>query len=182
MSKYTIEQPHTDLKQLTWVSDKLGEISNRISNTELNKLLRMRGQVMIDEAQNILQSGGHVLSGNLVDSIGFIERKGGRRLSRVIIGPRYYGGYKGQLAHIIEYGSAGAERFRFLGNKKMRLTNKSVKAKLLAKASTGVLPAMPFMRPAFERHKQQVMDALVKDITSLIMDEAKKLGFDTKAA
>lgn len=168
--------PAIDTKEITWLSDSLGELSNQISTEELNKLLRKSAMIFVNAAQNKLQSGGHVLSGNLVDSIGIIERKKGRKLSRVIVGPRYYGGFKGQIAHIVEYGSyLTGERFRSIGNNH-GLTNRKLKQRLLKQASTGVMPAAPFMRPAFDEHKDEVMKQITDDIEKLIMDKAKKQG------
>lgn len=175
-TKISRNQPAVDLKEITWLSDSLGELSNQISTEELNKMLRRAAMVFVQAAQNKLISGGHVLSGNLVDSIGIIERKKGRKLNRVSVGPRYYGGFKGQIAHIVEFGSyMSGERFRSIGNKH-GLTNRKLKQRLLKQASTGVMPASPFMRPAFDENKDQVMKQLTDDITELIMEKAKKQG------
>lgn len=172
------EQPQTTLNQITWLSDQLGELSNLITREELDAILRKAAVVFVEAAQNKLISGGHVLSGDLVDSVGIIERKKGRKLSRVIVGPRYYGGYKGQIAHIVEYGSyISGERFRSIANK-AGLTNRKIKQRLLKQASTGVMPAAPFMRPAFDENKQKVMDFVTKEITKLIIEKAKKQGLE----
>ncbi len=71
-------------------------------------------------------------SGNLKKSIGIkIKRFGG--VDVLIAGPRVDGKHKGQHAFIVEYGTK--ERFTKSG------------------ASRGVMPAHPFMRPAFAQTK-----------------------------
>lgn len=72
-------------------------------------------------------------SGDLADSIGTIKTQ---ELGGIAAGPRIGGGYKGFAGHLVEYGT------------KKRRTRRG--------ANRGVMPAKPFVRPAWEQMDTQV--------------------------
>ena len=81
-------------------------------------------------------------TGNLVDSIGIV--KSGKRnkaeLGLVAAGPRRRGKAKGYHAHMVEYGT------------RRRHTKKG--------ANRGVMPANPFMEPAWRQTKSEVLQSI----------------------
>lgn len=79
-------------------------------------------------------------TGRLAQSIGVV-RPGRTRatLGAVIAGPRRSRRYKGQHAHLVEFGTA----------------RRSYKG-----ANRGRMPARPFLRPSWERTKDQVVDGI----------------------
>jgi hypothetical protein len=93
---------------------------------------------LIDKAKLIAPEGPN---GNLVDSIGAVKESAkslsGRAVGQIQVGPRRRGGYKGFHAHLIEY-----------PHKKRN--------------GKGIVQPHPFMQPAFEQTKNQIL-AGVKD-------------------
>lgn len=97
-------------------------------------------------------------TGNLVDSIGVVKdrSKGLKELGIIYAGPRR-GRYKGYAAHLVEFGT------------KQRSTQKG--------ANRGVMPAKPFMEPAWETTRSAVLDDInnqtVRKVTAFMKRKAK---------
>ena len=85
-------------------------------------------------------------TGNLVDSIGGIKTpiKKANVIGEVIVGPRRGGRYKGNIGHIVEFGT------------KPRRTKKG--------ANRGVMPAEPFAEPAFQQTNDKVVTGIKEQI------------------
>ena len=64
------------------------------------------------------------------------------------------------LASVIEYGTA--ERYRML----------KASGFITGRVSTGVMPAAPFLRPAWDRHVASFMNEVEKSIRKKVMEEA----------
>jgi hypothetical protein len=95
-------------------------------------------KVTIDQAKLLAPEGP---TGNTIDSLGVIKPSFARAsdLGLVEGGPRR-GKYKGNVAHLIEYGT------------KSRATKKG--------ANRGTMPRRPFMGPAWERTKDRVLSSV----------------------
>lgn len=113
------------------------------------------------EAAIPLVNEAHLLApvgktGNLADSIG-VEKPSLKRVNeigQVNVGPRR-GRYKGNHAHLVEYGTGDRGR-------------------------TGVMPAHPFMKPAFEKEKDDVFkninEILGRKVVSAMKRKIKSTG------
>lgn len=78
-------------------------------------------------------------TGNLIDSIGVVKESLAKtnELGSVIVGPRRRGKFRAFHAHLVEYGT------------RKRRTRRG--------ANRGVMPAKPFVRPAFEATKANII-------------------------
>ena len=165
-----------DEKSLRDLIKNLSDLPADIPLPALTKALEKGAEVFASAARQQVP----VRNGLLRDSIGIIRKKGGKLNPYTMVGPRYYGGWGGQAAHLIEFGTT--DRYRFFGNKKLNLQNRTVKAKLLGKAYTGRVTANPFMQPAWNSKKEPVAQQLQKDVQTLVAAAIKKRGFQYKAA
>lgn len=176
-----MRQAGLDHKTFDKLLANLEAIPGDVRQADLSKVLDTAGEMFADEAKNILQSKGHVRTRNLIESIGIIRKRKGKLVPYTMVGPRYYGAYRGQIGHVLEFGTE--ERYRFFGNKSLGLSSKKVKDQLLGKASTGRVAPSPFMRPAYQNKKGAVMEYLKKEVSTLVAEAIKKRGLTyTKAA
>jgi HK97 gp10 family phage protein len=126
----------------------LTEAGKAITDQEVKKIVRDEAMAMIITAQSKAPSQ------DIRESIGFIEKNENKFTKTVLIGPRYYGGHRGQLAHTFEYGTA--ERFTKDGK------------------SRGFIVAQPFMRPALDQHKTNIVTNVPERILKLAVDTYNK--------
>lgn len=127
---------------------KLEETNKAISQEEVKKIVRDESKVIINTAQSKAPST------DIKNSIGFIEKNEQKFTKTVLIGPRYYGSFRGQLAHTFEYGTAP----RYTKDGKYR----------------GHITARPFMRPALDANASNIVTNVTKRIFKLATDKFKK--------
>ena len=132
------------IEGLDKVLKALSETGKAITDQEVKKIVRDEAKAIINTAQSKAPSQ------DIKESIGFIERNENKFTKTVLIGPRYYGGFRGQLAHTFEYGTV--ERF-----------TKDGKAR-------GMIIAQPFMRPALDQHKTNIVTNVPERIFKLAID------------
>lgn len=132
------------IEGLDKVLTALREAGKAITDQQVKKIVREEALPMINTAQSKAPSQ------DIKNSIGFIERNENKFTKTVLIGPRYYGGFRGQLAHTFEYGTV--ERF-----------TKDGKAR-------GMIIARPFMRPALDQHKTNIVTNVPERIIKLAID------------
>jgi hypothetical protein len=138
----------------------------QIDSPIMGQFIEQAGRIFITLAKAKI----NVKTGNLRNSIGFIERdnRGKGRAFR-LIGARVYGPFKGFHAHLIEEGTADRTPSR---KKKTSASG--------AKYGKNIGPAKPFMRPAFESGKNLYIQAMNKLVTTHLADKAKRAGLQTK--
>jgi HK97 gp10 family phage protein len=127
--------------------NSIKEASKLLSQEELKKIVRKESEVIIKTAQSKAPTT------DIKNSIGFIEKNENKFTKTVLIGPRYYGGFKGQLAHTFEYGTAP------------RYTKDG--------AYRGFITARPFMRPALDAHSSNIVTNVAKKVIKLATDKLK---------
>lgn len=127
---------------------KLEETGNAITQDEAKKIVRDEAKAIIISAQSKAPST------DIKNSIGFIEKNEQKFTKTVLIGPRYYGSFRGQLAHTFEYGTAP----RYTKDGKYR----------------GHITARPFMRPALDANASNIVTNVTKRIFKLATDKFKK--------
>jgi len=126
----------------------LSEAGKAITDQEVKKIVRDEAKAIINTAQSKAPSQ------DIKESIGFIERNENKFTKTVLIGPRYYGGFRGQLSHTFEYGTA--ERFTKDGQ------------------ARGFIVARPFMRPALDQNKSNIVTNTTERILKLAIDTYNK--------
>lgn len=145
----------------------LDEFRNmQIDSPIMGQFIEQAGRIFITLAKAKIS----VKTGNLRNSIGFIERdnRGKGRAFR-LIGARVYGPYKGFHAHLIEEGTADRTPMR---KKKTTASGE--------KHGKNIGPAKPFMRPAFESGKNLYIEAMKRLVTKHLEEKAKRAGLQTK--
>jgi hypothetical protein len=106
-------------------------------------------------------------TGRLIDSIGTIKTSVAKAgsLGETLTGPRR-GKYKGFAAHLVE---KGTKKRSLLG-----------KGKYKAGTDRGIMPAKPFMKPAWDRTKDDVLGSikffLAKHLSSYMRRTIKRSG------
>lgn len=145
----------------------LDEFRNlQIDSPIMGQFIEQAGKIFITLAKAKI----NVKTGNLRNSIGFIERdnRGKGRAFR-LIGARVYGPYKGFHAHLIEEGTADRTPSR---KKKVSANGE--------KYGKNIGPAKPFMRPAFDAGKTLYISAMERLVSKHLEEKAKRAGFKTK--
>jgi len=105
-------------------------------------------------------------TGNLVDSIGVVKGsfnqigRGQREVGVVTVGPRRRGRYKGFHAHFVEYGTKRRET--------------KGKGKYKAGADRGVMPKKPFVEPAFNATKGQILNLYKQEVAKSLYSTMKR--------
>lgn len=89
-------------------------------------------------------------TGRTIDSIGVIRNKRAGDLGAVQVGPRRSKRYRGNAAHLIEFGT------------KPRSTKGRGKYKVAA--NRGVMPAKPFVKPAFDATQAEVVSRIADQV------------------
>lgn len=94
-------------------------------------------------------------TGTLIDSIGIVKggfsnfSAGNRELGQVTVGPRRKGRSRAYHAHLVEFGT------------RRRKTRKG--------ANRGVMPAHPFVRPAFDQTKDAILAGYKEAVGSVLI-------------
>lgn len=112
---------------------------------ELKKANKKASELVVNKMHRLAPVG---LTGNLADSIGTIVEKG-----NVIIGPRRKGGYKGFAGHLVEFGTK--------------------KRKTKSGANKGVMPKDPFVEPAWDQTKDEVLGRISKELEKATVKYAR---------
>jgi len=86
----------------------------------------------------------------LRNAYGFITRKDNKYPNTILIGPNYSVDGGGQLSHIFEYGTA------------VRKTKDG--------SNRGFIKAVPYIRPAFDKYKQQIATQVGDKITKIVTE------------
>lgn len=117
------------------INEVLDGMPRQITDKVLQSAHYSAGRPTVAKAKLLAPEGP---TGHLVDSIGIVKdrSRGKRELGLVFIGPRR-GRYKGHAGHLVEFGTVA------------RTTDYG--------ANRGVMPARPFMEPAWEQTKTQVL-------------------------
>lgn len=131
----------------------LRELPQKVDDKALQKANVKAAQPLVDRMHRLAPVG---LTGDLADSIGIIKagRKNRSELGLITIGPRRGGGFKGYAGHLVEFGTK-------------RRTTKSG-------ANRGVMPKEPFVEPAWEDTKDEVLGSIDKELEKVITSYWKR--------
>jgi|SRR5690606_31370984 len=141
----------TGVKEIDTVIRKLPDQVNHklLQSAHLQAL-----KLTVDKAKMLAPEGP---TGNLVDSIGTVRPsfKRASELGLVESGPRRKGRYKGQAGHLVEYGT------------RPRQTKKG--------ANRGAMKAKPFMEPAWESTKNDVIKSINQYLGRALVNFMKRV-------
>jgi HK97 gp10 family phage protein len=144
------------IEGLAQTINALQKIGVEIDTEKLRTDIRTLAQPVVDSAKSLAPHD----SGQLASSIGFISNSDAKYKYTVMIAPNLRSEH-GYLALWYEFGGK-AERFTKSG------------------AHRGRIPMHPFMRPAFDMHKNRIAEAINENIRKRIIDLAKKHNISTK--
>lgn len=131
------------------IDELLKKLPEAVSDKVLKSAHTQAAKLVVNKAKLLAPEG---LTGNLIDSIGVVSKvKGAQKSVRtpkgaVAAGPRRGKGknLQGHHAHLVEYGT---------------VTRQQKNGKV-----TGVMPAKPFMKPAWESTKDQVKESIREEV------------------
>lgn len=129
------------------VMNALEEAGKSLEYDKIKHIIRKESLGIIIDARSKAPSE------DIRQSIWFIEKKEDQYPTTVLIGPRYYGSHRGQLAHTFEFGTT------------WRKTKDGF--------NRGYITARPFMRPAFDNHKNAIVTNVFKKIFKLATEKLK---------
>jgi len=112
---------------------------------------RVVQRVLIDVALPLVKEvRANAPNETLRNAYGFITRKDNKYPNTILIGPNYSVDGGGQLSHIFEYGTA------------VRKTKDG--------SNRGFIKAVPYIRPAFDKYKQQIATQVGDKITKIVTE------------
>jgi hypothetical protein len=126
----------------------LENVGKELSYDKIKQIIRKESMGIIIDAR------ANAPTEDIRESFWFIERKEEKYPTTVLIGPRYYGPFKGQLSHTFEYGTAP----RYTKDGQYR----------------GYITAAPFIRPAYDKYQSQIVTNVVKKVFKLAVDTYKQ--------
>ena len=131
---------------LTELRDVLDALPGKLGRQVVGQILRKAEKPLIAAAK----AKAPKADGDLIKSIGGIAGRGGGKGEQRYVGPRRGGPNKGYAGHLVEYGT-GPRRQK-------------------DGTSTGSMPAQPFMRPAYEETKEQIVEIIKQECGAIIAD------------
>jgi hypothetical protein len=113
-----------------------------LKNGAVSKIIKSISAPMVAEVR------ANAPNETLRNAYGYITRKDNKYPNTVLIGPNYSLDGGGQLSHIFEYGTA------------VRKTKDG--------QGRGFIKAVPYIRPAFDKYKQQIATQVGEKITKIV--------------
>jgi HK97 gp10 family phage protein len=124
-----------DQRQIAHIKEQLAKVPWHLRPDVYDKVLRKASRKIVVAAKNNVQSNGSMKSGKLQKSIKVLNRIS--KMGTVIVGPDYKAG-AGPQAHLIEFGFVHSKSKKFVSPK-------------------------PFMRPAYESTKNEVIQEITRN-------------------
>lgn len=142
-----------DQKAIDNLEKALKDIPFHLRMKERNRIHRRAARKVVKAAKQKLKDDDKVKTGKLLKSIGIITRLS--QEGDVFVGPRYSGVNQARYAHLVEFGFYHRRGKRFI-------------------------PGSPFMRPAYESSKQEVINEIISETKKLIDKAASKAEIKIK--
>ena len=143
----------------------LAGLPGALGGRVVDKILRKAGQPMLRRARAL--SSNADVTGDTTKSLGFISN---RKANSLTFGPRRGNGFKGYVAHILEYGAAphlikakaAGGLLRWAGGAAPQVNHPGI-------------AAQPFMRPAFDETQGAVVESIKAQCKEIIVSEFKSV-------
>jgi len=138
----------------------LRDLPDAVERTDINRATREAMRPVRSDARAKIKSDSY-RGGSLWKSIKILTLKRDDRrqygfMGGVMAGPDYR---KAPHAHLVEFGT---------GMRYRRTTR-------LTAVSTGMMPASPFMRPAYEKNKRQILDTFRREYAPVLQKRIRRL-------
>ena len=145
----------------------LAGLGSKMGPQVVDKVLRKGAQPYIKRAKEL--SSNADVTGDTTKSIGIVAN---RKTNSITIGPRRGGGYKGYVAHILEYGAAphvikakaAGGLLHFAGQYAPQVEHPGI-------------AAQPSLRPAFDETAPAVVASINAQFKEIIESEFKSVNF-----
>lgn len=162
----------------------LSEVENAIKKMAHIYTPEIIGNILTEEAKPMVETMRGLApekTGRLVKHIRVLNRKNEKFKYTTLIGIDYTPDGQGTmtipaLASVIEYGAAVRQpkKGKYA---KVKIGDKWVTMRMAGFAS---ITARPFIRPAFDMHKNRIREGLVKRLYELAQKKGKEEGFNAK--
>ena len=137
----------------------LAGLPGKLGDQVLNKILRKAAGKGVRRAREL--SSNADVTGETTRSIGVVSN---RAANTVTFGPRRGNGFKGQTAHLLEYGTAP----HIIKAKPGKVLN--FPGGPAASVSHPGSAAQPFMRPAYDETKDEMLQSIKDQCLAIIAD------------
>lgn len=135
------------MKRIEGVDKAIDDIQKRSKSLKKGVV----GKIIKTESNPlILEVRANAPNETVKNAYGFITRKDDKYPNTVLIGPNYGIDGGGQLSHLFEYGTA------------VRKTRDG--------QNRGYIKAHPYIRPAFDKYKQQIVTNIGEKITKIVTE------------
>lgn len=156
-----------ELEGFAELDQVLAGLPGRFGDQVVNGILRKAAKPYVDRAKAL--SSNADVTGDTTKSIGIIAN---RKTNSIIVGPRRGNGYKGYVAHILEYGAAP-----HLIQAKAAGKHLSFNGKAYTQVHHPGIAAQPFLRPAFDETKDAMQDSIKAQCREIIESGFKSVKF-----
>ena len=150
------------IKELDAVLAGLGP---KLGPKTVDTILRKAARSLVKRAKELSSNADD--TGDTTKSIGIIAN---RKAQSITVGPRRGGGYKGYVAHILEYGAAPHTIKAKAAGGLLHFAGTHV-----AQVSHPGIAAQPFMRPAYDETGAAVVESIKEQCTEIIASEFKSV-------
>ena len=165
----------------------LSEVENAIKKMAHIYTPEIIGKILTEEAKPMVETMrglAPVHTGRLRKSIKILNRKNEKFKYTTLVGIDYAQDGKGTmtipaLASVIEYGARLREPAKGAKYRKVKIGDDWVTMGVGTKAFKSI-PARPFIRPAFDMHKNRIREGLVNRLYELAQKKGKEEGFNAK--
>lgn len=133
-------------------------LPKEVSHKLMQEGNRVAAKPMVERAKQLVSKDTDTLE----ESIGIVKVpiKRAQVIGEINLGPRRRGKYRGFHGHLVEFGT----KPRVLKGR----------GKYPAGTKRGTMPAKPFMRPAFNQTRQQVLDSITKSTAKRVVSRMKR--------
>lgn len=145
----------------------LAGLPGKFGDQVVDKILRKAAAPYVKRAKEL--SSNADVTGDTTKSIGIIAD---RKTNSIIVGPRRGNGYKGFVAHILEYGAAP-----HLIKAKAAGGHLSFNGKAYTQVQHPGIAPQPFLRPAFDETKDQMVQSVKDQCAEIIATGFRSVKF-----
>ena len=156
-----------DLEGFAALEEVLAGLGSGFGDQVVDKILRNAAGPYVKRAKEL--SSNADVTGDVTKSIGIIAN---RKANSITVGPRRGGGYKGYVAHILEYGAAPhVIRAKAAGK------HLSFNGKAYSEVNHPGIAAQPFLRPAFDETNGQMVQSVKDQAREIIESKFTSVKF-----
>jgi hypothetical protein len=161
------KQSGFELEGFAQLEEVLAGLPGRFGEQVVNGILRKAGNIYVKRAKEL--SSNADVTGDTTKSIGIIND---RKAGAITIGPRRGSGYKGYVAHLLEYGTAPHLIQAKAAGGLLRFGDTYAK-----QVQHPGIAAQPFLRPAFDETNGAMVQSIKDQCATIIESGFKSVKF-----